>query len=161
MVLAFAKRRLSIVVVVLIVTDVIDRRTWNASLPDDIRGTQKRFIDSPELLANFCLRELARRWGPAKVGRPASKPLRVEATSDPSSSFESFTDSLAPRVPGPSTFSAEFTTEPATATASLRLICGRLIIRIYVILGKNIRIRVYFFSRENVCACKNMNLTQK
>ncbi|KAH0950718.1 hypothetical protein HN011_001904 [Eciton burchellii] len=67
----------------------------------------KGFTDSPELLTNFCLRELARRWGPAKVGRPASRPLRVDATSDPSSPFESFTDSLAPRVPGPSTFSAK------------------------------------------------------
>lgn len=74
----------------------------------------KKFINSPELLTNFCLRELARRWGPAKVGRPANKPLRVEATSDPSSSFESFSDSLVPLVPGPSTFSAEFTTEPTT-----------------------------------------------
>lgn len=85
------------------------------SFPEIIDQRREKFTNSPELLTNFCLRELARRWGPAKVGRPANKPLRVEATSDPSSSFESFTDSLAPRVPGPSTFSAEFTTEPATA----------------------------------------------
>lgn len=84
-----------------------NRQTDSITMKNGDGRERKKFTDSPELLANFCLRELARRWGPAKVGRPASKPLRVVATSDPSSSFESFTDSLAPRVPGPSTFSAE------------------------------------------------------
>ncbi|KAL2737827.1 hypothetical protein V1478_001913 [Vespula squamosa] len=74
---------------------------------------KSKVVDLPELLANLCLRELASRWGPAKVGSPANKPLRVAATSGRFSSVESFTeDSLAPRVLGPSTFSVESTTEP-------------------------------------------------
>lgn len=77
------------------------------------RGRGK-FVNLPELLANFCLRELARRWGPAKLGSPANKLLSLEATSGPTSALEPFTDSLASCVPGPSTFSAEFLTEPET-----------------------------------------------
>lgn len=73
-----------------------------------------KFVNLPELLANFCLREVARRWGPAKLGSPANKLLSLEATSGPTSALEPFTDSLASCVPGPSTFSAEFLTEPET-----------------------------------------------
>lgn len=83
-----------------------------------------KFVNLPELLANFCLREVARRWGPAKLGSPANKLLSLEATSGPTSALEPFTDSLASCVPGPSTFSAEFLTEPETNIV-------RMIIRLF------------------------------
>lgn len=63
-----------------------------------------KFVNLPELLVNFCLRELARRWGPANAGSPANKPLSVVAMSALSLPFESFNDSCASCVPGPSTF---------------------------------------------------------